>query len=298
MALGEITQFTRIIELTIISDNGKEIKIPCPKKGRKPTIEINATYASTNVLQPFNVTVMNLYLEDITQYAKIKLTLGYENNLVEMEGSITTIYQESPGPEGKTVIQCEYGGSMTSWLDATGQFYFEKGTLLSKVLDAIKEKIGANHVTIGDKAAKLSLEAPFEFDGTARGAMAELQKNFEDKKLYVFLRNDTLCALCITTEDYIASHKLEYTSAPVQPNAGTSDGSGGYMTVTAPWIPQLSIGDRLEIPARVYMRYLTAVNKNAGSTIFMQVSEMSIHFGTTRGVNSMTVKGPTMKGNK
>ena len=295
MALERIPQFNRIIELIIIGKNGKQFVIPCPEKGRKPNIEINVSYAANNALYAFNVTVKNLYLDFVNeQYATIKLKVGYAGNTVDMEGTILSIYQESPGPEGRTVIQCQEG-KMQQWLDATVQLYFEQGTTVESVLQKIKDKIGAHQVTVGNKASTLKLKIPFEHDGSAREALTKLQDNFKDEKLFVFLRNDTLCAICIGENDYIASHKLEYTSAPVQPNAGTESGDAGYTTVTAPWIPQLRIGDKLEIPAKVYMKYLTTVNKSLGGSLFIQVFKISLHFGTTGGVNSMTVQGTNMK---
>ena len=295
MALEKIPQYNRIIELTIIGKNGREYNIECPRNGRKPNIEINVSYAANNSLYAFNVTIKNLYLDFVNeQYATIKLKVGYADNLVDMEGTILSIYQESPGPEGRTVIQCQEG-KMQQWLDAAVQLYFEPGTYIKDILEKIKDKVGAHQVTIGNKASALSLKTPFEHDGSAREALTKLQDFFKDDKLYAFLRNDTLCAICIGEGDYIASHKLEYTSAPIQPNAGTESGDAGYTTVTAPWIPQLRIGDKLEIPAKVYMRYLTTVNKNAGGTIFIQVFKISVHFGTTGGVNQMTVQGTNMK---
>ena len=295
MALEKIPQFNRIIELTIIGKDKQEIRIPCPRHGRKPSIEINVTYAANNSLYAFNVTVKNLYLDFVNeQYASIKLKVGYADNLVDMEGSILSIYQESPGPEGRTVIQCQEG-KMQQWLDAAVQLYYEPGTPIRDILEQIKTKVGAHQVSVGDKASNLKLPAAYEHDGSAREALTKLQDYFKDEKLYVFLRNDTLCAICIGEADYIASHKLEYTSAPVQPNAGSESGDAGYTTVTAPWIPQLSIGDKLEIPAKVYMRFLTTVNKKAGGTIFIQVFKITVHFGTTGGVNQMIVQGTNMK---
>ncbi len=295
MALEKIPQFNRIIDLTIIGKNGNQQVIYCPRHGRKPSIEINVTYADNNSLYAFNVAVKNLYLDFVNeQYATIKLTVGYADNTVDMEGTILSIYQESPGPEGRTIIQCQEG-KMQQWLDAAVQLYFEPGTSVKNILEQIKSKVGAHQVTMGTKASTLSLKTPFEHDGSARGALTKLQDVFKDEKLYVFLRNETLCAICIGEADYIASHKLEYISAPVQPNAGSESGDAGYTTVTAPWIPQLRNGDCLEVPAKVYQRFLTTVNKNAGDTIFIQVFKISVHFGTTGGVNQMTVQGTNMK---
>ena len=298
MALDKIPQYNRIIDLTLETSGvfTQQLKIQCPRRGRKPSIEINAKYAGNSTLYAFNVKVKNLYLDLINkQYAKIKLKVGYENNTIDMEGSILSIYQESPGPEGSTIIQCQDSGTFTTWLDAKLQVYFEAGTTLGDILEKIKEAIGANQVMMGTKARTLSLKTIFYHDGTAREALEKLEKVFMDDNLHAFLRNDMICAICYTSNDYVESFKLDYMSAPPQPNAGTSERTA-YTTVTAPWIPQLKIGDRLEIPQATYMRYLTTVNAKGKATQFIQVTAMSLHFGTTGGINSMTVQGFDVKG--
>ena len=312
MAVDKIPQYNRIIELTLettpqtsitqtatgsnFATGTRKLKIPCPVRGRKPSIEINASYAGNSTLFAFNVKVKNLYLDLINaQYATIKLKVGYENNTIDMEGTILSIYQESPGPEGSTIIQCQDSGTFTTWLDAKLQVYFEAGTTLGDILEKIKDAIGANQVMMGTKARTLSLKTIFYHDGTAREALEKLEKVFMDDNLHAFLRNDMICAICYTSNDYVESFKLDYMSAPPQPNAGTSEGTA-YTTVTAPWIPQLKIGDRLEIPQAKYMRYLTTVNAKGKATQFIQVTALSLHFGTTGGINSMTVQGFDVKG--
>lgn len=290
MAVEKIPQYNRIIDLTLESDSGQKLYIQCPRRGRKPSIELNASYAGNSTLMPFNIAVKNLYLDLLSiSYAKVKLKVGYENNTIDMEGTILTIYQESPGPEGRTIIQCQMG-NFTQWLDAAVQIQFDAGTKLMDVLEEIRSRMGALKVEAGETAKTLSLKSRFDWDGTARGALAELEKRFEDNHLHLFMRNEMICAICYTTTDYIASYKLDYMSAPPQPNAGGEEGTA-YTTITAPWIPQLNIGDMLEIPQQVYMRYLQTVNAKGKATQFIQVTSLSLHFGTTGGVNSMTVQG-------
>lgn len=294
MALDIIPQYNRILDITLESDSGQKLVITCPRRGRKPSIELNANYAGNQNLMPFNVTVKNLYIDLLsTKYAKIKITAGYENNHIPMEGTIMSIYQESPGPEGRTVIQCVFGKYQT-WLDASVDLDYDEGTTLETILNEIKTKLGAYSVTLRGTAAGLTLKEKYNHAGTARDALKKLEKQFEDSKLHLFIRNDMLCGVCYTDNNgYIISHKLEYMSAPPQANAGGEDGSA-YTTITAPWIPQLKVGDRLEIPQRVYMRFFSTVGAGK-ATQFIQVTTMSIHFGTTGGVNSMTVQGFNVK---
>lgn len=239
-------------------------------------------------LPAFNITVKNLYLDlQKEQYAKIKVNCGYEGNTIPIEGTILSIFQESPGPDGTTVIQCQLG-NMEDWLEATVSLNYDAGASLTEILDAIKTKLGASQVFTGTKAKALTLEEPFMHDGSARSALSKLAKVFEGKRLAVFMRDTTLCAVCMTSGDFISTQVLKYMSAPPQMNPGSDKGTY-YTTITAPWMPKLRIGDILEIPSRIYMYNYNLVG--SGKTQKIQVTAISFHFGTTGGTNSMTVQG-------
>lgn len=284
------SNFNRIIDVSLMGSSGTNYvkTIICPKYGRKPSIEINGTFNADMELPSFNLTIMNLHL-DLTneEYTKIKVSCGYEGNTVTIEGSILMIYPESPGPEGKTVIQCQLG-SMSDWLSATVQLNFEAGSALTDILNTIKTKLNASQVFIGTSAKTLNLAQPFMHDGSAREAIAKLVKIFEKDNLAIFMRDTTLCAVCLTKGDSIATHVLKYISAPPQPNAGDERGRY-YTTITAPWIPKLRVGDLLQVPSKVYMKNYGSVG--TGSTQNIQVTNISFHFGTTGSTNSMTVQG-------
>lgn len=283
--------FNRIINLTLYLENGEEIRIHCPKHGRKPSIEITGNYTTANFLPAFNVTVKNLYLEIKDQkYTKLRVKAGYEEgNSDVFEGSILSLYQESPGPEGKTVIQCNMG-QVQSWLDESVQMNYDAGTSLETMLSDLQKSLHATGVRTGQTDAKnLQLKERFEFDGPARAAIGKIQKVFEDDKLHVFVRNNYLCAICAPGEDHVNAHKLEFLSAPPQSNVGGAEGSY-YTTVTAPWNPELRIGDLLEIPSKAYIKNYGIVG-GAGKKQMIQVTTLSFHFGTTGNTNSMTVQG-------
>lgn len=288
MGIVSLERFNRIIKITFNPDGTPEI-VRCPAKGRKPSIEINGTFTTKNYLPSFNVTVKNLYLDlQGKQYTKIRIDAGYEGNTVPLEGSILTMYQEEPGPEGKTVIQCLYGNA-TDWLDSTIQLNYEAGTNLGVIIDALKTKVKANNISIGIKAGALVLKDPLMFDGTVRGAIEKIQKVFEEDHLSLFMQNSTLCAICLASGDFVGVKLLQYMSAPPQENTGDESGTY-YTTVTAPWMPDLKIGDLLEIPSRVYIRNFGTVG-GASKTQKVQVTAISFHFGTTGTTNQMTVQG-------
>lgn len=300
MAIGN---FNRIINLTLnkmdrVQYVGSMLQnvsfkptiIRCPLRGRKPKIEINGSWATDVDLKAFNVTVQNLYLDILRdQYSSIEVEVGYEGNTKVIKGDIITMYQESPGPEGKTVIQCVYG-QMQDWLDATISLTYEAGTPLVMVLEAIKQKVGMKIVMPGAMASTLNLKVKMQHSGTAREAINYLNQQFQDNKLAIVPIGHELRAICLAEGDTIGLPKeLRYISAPPQENAGGDEGSF-YTTITAPWMPDLKIGDQLVIPSRVYIRnYATVGNISKKQTI--QVTGISFHFGTVGNINSMTVQG-------
>ena len=285
--------FNRIINLTLIKKTGSgydsrgfsltnwtpTTAIICPVRGRKPNIEINGTWTTDVDLPAFNITIKNLYA-DLTkeQYTSVEVEVGYEGNLITIKGDIITMYQESPGPEGKTIIQCVYG-RMQQWLDANVDLNFEAGTSLLTVLESIKQAIKAETLRTGALVKTLTLKEPVQFNGTARAAMTYLNNVFQDKKLSVYMQGTELRAICISEGDFVEEPLvLDFMSAPPQENAGDDAGSY-YTTVTAPWMPKLSIGNLLTIPSRVYIRNFATVG-GLGKTQNIQVTSISFHFGT------------------
>ena len=288
MALN-LNKFNRIINLTFYTQSGGKKIVRCPFHGRKPDIEINGTYTAKGYLKVFNVTVKNLYFDLQTeQYAKIEVEAGYEGNTVIIAGTILTMYQESPGPDSKTVIQCQTA-NLQSWLDATIQFNFEANTSLSDILKALQSKLNLTQTKLGKTASTLTIKDPFMHDGDVRGALRRLEEIFGEENLVLFVRKTTLFAECLASGDYEGIKTMEYMSAPPQPNTGGEDGVY-YTTATGPWMPDLNMFDKLIIPAKIYMRNFGVVG--TGKTQTIQVTGLSFHFGTCGNVNSMTVQGP------
>ena len=282
--------FNRIIRLTIYTRAGGVTYIDCPTKGRKPAIEITGTFSSAGYIPAFNITVKNLYLNLKDQdYSTIEVEAGYEGRTTTFSGKIYSIYQEEPGPEGRTVIQCKEG-SVQPWLDATIQMTLEAGSPLTSALNQIGQKLGVYMVHTTEHAKLLQIKQRFEYDGSVRGAIEKLKNMFGLEKLDIYLRGNYLIAIRMNDyQDFVNSYVLEYMSAPPQENTGGSDGTY-YTTVTAPWMPELRIGDRLTIPSRTYIRNLVKVGTDSG-TQDIQVTALSFHFSTTGGANSMTAQG-------
>lgn len=291
MAKLGIQNYNRIIDIYFLNKYDMPVKfIKCARRGRKPTIEINGNLYAGGSIPVFNITIKNLYLELTKEliYPKIKVVAGYENNTTEIVGTILTMYQEGPGPEGTTVIQC-IQGQMQNWMNTYIQLEYEAGTPIVTPLTKIATTLGLNPPRFGKKAGTLPLKEKLLFDGMARNAIDKLTKMFEDEELAIVQRNNTLCAFSIKNNDFIEAHKLEYISAPPQMNTGDEAGAN-YTTVTAPWMPKLNPGDLLEIPAWAYMKNFTLVGLGKNKQR-ITVTAIQFHFSTTGGANSMTVQG-------
>ena len=283
-----LERFNRIIDLTFFTNTGQVRRVICPRRGRKPSIEINGTYTDRSTLTTLNIAVKNLYLDlTDTTYTKLRIDAGYEGNTVPIEGTIQTIYQESPGPDGTTVIQLQLA-KLGDWLDEYIDLNYEAGTPLVTVLNSIKTKLKISQLKTGVEAVTLKLENPFLHHGAAREAITKLESIFEDKELSIFVRSNRLCAVC-GNKDIAKVHVLQYMSAPAQPNTGGEKGTY-YTTITAPWMPELDLFDELIIPTRTYVKDFKLV---AGviKKQKIRVSKLSFHFSTTGSANQMTIQG-------
>jgi len=282
--------YNRIIKLTLYRQDKPEIILPCPPKGRKPKIEISGNILPSMDIPAFNLTIKNLYLEirgDL--FTKVKVEAGYEGATAPIEGSINTIYQESPGPEGTTYIQC-WEGQMASWLDTCINVEYPAGTTLSLIIAEIGNKLKTKGSYTGAKhASTLRLKDKFVHNGTVRDAISKLKTLFSDDYLVIYMRNDILTAICLTQGDYVNVHTLDHMSAPPQFNNGDKEGTYN-LTITAPWDPTLQPGDMLIVPSPAYQKYGEIVGTKTG-TQKIQVQNIAFHFGTTGGTNSMTVQG-------
>jgi hypothetical protein len=286
----KINNFNRIIDLTFYTAENGMRTINCPRHGRKPSIEINGTFTAALTLQAFHITIKNLYFDlRVEQYTRVKVRAGYANNAVAFEANILNMYQQSPGPDGTTVVECLYGKVTGQWLSATVDLNYEAGTKVTEVMDSIKTKLKASDTAYGDEAKKLELKEPLEFEGSAREALNEIVKRCADNNLQIFMRGDKLCAVCLTEGDCIEEHELNFMSAPPQQNPG--DENGNWTTqITAPWMPEVLPGDNLRIPLQTYIRNGVLVGGGSKKQT-MHIIQMSFHFGTGGSVNQMTCSG-------
>ncbi len=296
-----LERFNRIIDISFsgsatryvgssLNQIGFTRSILCPRRGIKPDIQINGTLGADGNLWALHIMIKNFYYDLRSEpYSKIKLRVGYANKPITIEANITNMYQQTPGPDGTTVIECIYGSATKQWLDTMVNLNYEKDTSLSVIIEAIKNKLNAVDKKMGVKADRLKLEEPLQFEGSAREALAHLEQRFQGSHLQTFMRGDILCAICPTEGDFVQQHILQYLSAPPQQNPGDSQGTWTTQ-ITAPWMPEVMPGDEIAIPSQTYIRNNQLVG--AGSKLQrLHVVKMSFHFGTRGSINQMTCDG-------
>lgn len=297
MAMIKIPNYNRIINLYFLTKDGLEInRVKCPARGRKPDIEITGSIMADNFLPAFTITVKNLYLnvsgDRENPYAKIKVEAGYEQNYITFTGQIVSLFQESPGPDGKTVIMCQLG-LIDSWLTATVDLDEDPGASMQSIVEKISKSLGMQEAQIPPALADLTVQDRFTFQGKCSEAIAKLIKTFPEKKLFITEKDGALQVASKEDGTSLVTKKINFLSSPPQQNPGEGDGAF-YSTFTAPWLPNLRPGERVEFPAWQYIRYFNVVN-NATNTNTILVTSIQFHFGTVGSVNQMTVQGPGVK---
>lgn len=287
-----IANFNRIVHIKFftkqlgILTELPQLAITCPRKGRKPAIEITGSFTTEDSLPPFNVAIKNLYMDiPSMEYPEIKVTAGYEGNLQSFTGSILTMYQEQPGPEGRTIIQCVTGTTKT-WIDQMVTLQYDtEGFKLTDALTKIASALGMRLIT--SESVKLMVsKISLQFEGKAQDAIAKLKNIFTDEKLVITVRGEELRAYSLKDSKGINDVYLAFMSAPPQQQAG--DDGTVYSTIIAPWIPTLRPGDKLTYNTWQYMKNFSISKANQASII---VDNIQFHFGTVGSVNQMTVQG-------
>lgn len=285
--------WNRIIDLKFLTQEGMQIPktaIPCPETGRKPSITITGSFTTDDYLPAFNVTVKNLYMDLPTVlYPKLEVRAGYAGRLQPFTGTIYQMYQEQPGPEGTTIIQC-LNGNIKNWEDATIKIEQAAETFsLYSVLRQIATATGLS-LSVSPIAVNLAGKSKFEFEGTPKNAVSRLKQMFSDEGLYITVRGDTLYAFTKNDRSGPKDFRINFITTPAQMQAGEEDTA--YATVTAPWEPELRPGDRLTFPSKNYLKNFNVVNSEETSII---VTTIQFHFSTTGSTNQMTVQGYAVK---
>lgn len=270
-----ITNFSKVIELELYSDTDS-FKIICPPRGIKPNITISGTLTGTDLIDGFEVRIVNLYTDRILEnFHTLSVTAGYEGGKTScIEGSIATVYTETPGPDKVTVFQC-LTANIREWLSATCSLYFDEGTPIQDIINKLSAEIGFSTPVMGD--LKGTLIAPMQFTGHVKDAIHEIRSFFSG----VSIRIDNNRFIACETDTGVV-YDITVLSSPPQ-------FTGVTVSVVAPWIPQIRPSDRIRVKTAYYVQDSAAKSVNKNSVY--KVNSIQFEFSTVGDTNSMTVVG-------
>lgn len=283
--------FNKIIHLEFLDVNGNVVTaIKCPKRGRKPSIEITGQFVENGCTPAINIRVKNLYIEEIgDDFPAVRVTAGYDDSTSTFDCSVFNMYQEAPGPESVVVIQATLGGELDKFLNNTVSGLVQAGGSLEDAIKLVSDALDFNAPSIDKKAAKLKTETQLCLDGTAREALKKIKAAFPsivttiaDNKIKVYSLDDP-------SQNAVA--RIDYMSAPVQLTGGK--GNVTFAVVTGPWVPSLRCGEPVEFPTKFYAGK-TGVSSSSAMSV-MTPQSIQFQFSTTGTANKMVVEGTVAK---
>lgn len=283
--------YNKIIHLEFLDDKGNVVTaIKCPKKGRKPSIDITGQFTQSGCAPIINVRVKNLYIEEIgSNYPVVRVTAGYDNTTASFECSIFSMYQEAPGPESVVVIQANLGGHLDKFLNNTVSGLVQAGGSLEDAIKLVSDALEFDAPSIDSKAAKLKTETQLCLDGTAREALKKIKAAFPS--VVVTVADNKLNVYSLDELPQNAVSKINYMSAPVQLTGGKDNVTAAV--VTAPWVPSIRCGEPVEFPTKFYAGK-TGVSNSFNTTVMIP-SDIQFQFSTTGTANKMVLTGAVVK---
>lgn len=289
-----VKNFNKIIDIkltqkvnlgnTSIKDRLQNNFIYCPRRGRKPDIEISGQILPEDQVSLFEVKIKNLYdtklVSDLTQ---VQVSAGYENTAAAVfTGTPVNVYTSGPGPDRETVIQCTTA-NFGSWTGNTVKLDLKKGWRLKEAIYQINAALGFDEPNVSVKAATLTAQVPWNFTGTAKEALHQLTRDFFPS-CSAFVMNNRITITAQDGATFIQSFTLPFLSTAPQ-------FSGNAVTLTAPWNPAIKPNDRVTFSSNYYTAANSLLFGAIKSTTQIVVNQIAFNFGTTNNANQMTIQG-------
>ena len=282
--------FGRRINIEFSGDGMSPITINCPATGIKPDIEIQGVYNQSDTMNDFSIRIKNLYVSGLSDYSRIKVWAGYRDKMVLcVEGEVSFMYTETPGPDRVTVVSCRLG-DFNAWTSKYVNLSYGQPVRLLDILKSLSDALGFGSPIIDPKLVLQTL--PFFFHiGRASGAVHYLTELMPD--VSITCQNNRLTAWKQKHEGDSktdGSTSLTGTRTFYINNLTTPPAiMGNSVTISAPWMPDLRPGDYVYFPTTFYSRDYAAMD--VGEMGFMQVLVMNFHFSTVSDVNEMQLEG-------
>lgn len=272
-----IENWNKLIDITL-GTGTEALQILSPRNGRKPDITISGKFDTKTQANTVEIRIVGLYTTKIQDFNTVRISAGYAQNMNQtLVGSITNIYQESPGPDGITVISCTTA-EIDSWLNKQIVMDLAPGFGMRDAVAAIAKALNFNSFEPRDNPIS---EAGIQLNTTAHDALAQMKNYFPDYNFRV--SNNTVIADKQEAKDAVNEFNIDFLCAPPQY-------SGPSVTITAPWNPAIKVGDFVTFSTKYYQ----AVQITQGATFIKdkyKVSSIAFQFGTVSQDNRMTIIG-------
>lgn len=279
--------YSRRINLTFLNEEtGAQFKIECPSKGRKPNIQISGTLLPVDYMSDVEIRVINLYIDRGQTFQKVRVEAGYENSMsVAFEGEITNIYDESPGPEKVTVINCVQC-KVKNMLSNVIALNLEKGFTLNSALSQITKaaELDAPEIVFSDVETCASA---FTFNGTVQEALHQLAPLFPEVTL--MFTDRTIKAVKQEISPTERAKVIKFLQSPPQV-------TGTVVIIKAPFDPAIKPGDVVTVQN---VSYLSRKTISVGTLMNQyRINSVEFRFSTVQGSNQMTLQGYYPEGAK
>lgn len=278
--------FDKYINIDFFSDLSGSIlvdSIVIPETGIKPNITLSATFVPSEVISNVEVRIVNYYPSSpLSSYKWMTIRAGYKHSELSatLSGQVKVAYQESPSPDGITLISMIVGNA-DDFLNREVNITLPgaSGKSTNDILTAVKTALGSswNLVNNGFKVQQLD-NAGFNFQGKVKDCMNAIKDRWkiaymvDGHDLILFIPNEGR-----TGEEVI---NISYLSSPPQATA-----SG--ITFVSPWIPALRPGRIIQIDPLYFRQSFGAANVTINSKLITQT--VSLQYNTVTNQNSMTV---------
>ena len=294
--------FNRFINVMLYGADGTFV-IKTPKVGRKPEVSVHGLLMSSDYAKDFEVRVTNLYSEvNLALFNRIQVTAGYVGKpALALDGSISIIYTEQPGPDRVTVIKC-FIGNAEQIINATCNIELPPGSTLQVILQEITDSMNRAIVPdstntvqavwaepqIDPSLASMVCSSKLSHNGTVKDLMPLLKQIFP--KADIVFGNNRLIAYDPEVP-FGAGNLIPITHIQSPPSY-----TAGHVIVTAPWEPSLKPGDIMSLPASIRtmgVREASATLQAAkkGLKKLWRVISVQFDFSTTGNQNKMIVTG-------
>ena len=259
--------------------------ISTPELGIKQAINLSATFLPSDVMSSVEVRITNYYPSvPLSTYKWMTVQAGYKHSddSAFIEGQVMVAYQESPSPDGVTLVSLLIGHVEDVLNREIDIFIPETSGTNEVVFNSVVGALSAtgNNWALKNSSTSQPVGASYQFHGKVIDCLNDMKNRWK----FAFLIEGLNLIVYDpktgrTGEDVII---VNYLSSPPQAAA-----SG--ITFVAPWLPKLRPGMVVQINPVFFKQTFGAANVTYQKDGLMITQTVSLQYNTVTQQNQMTV---------